>query len=430
MKALIRMKSSFTATLIFTVLVTFNGTSIALGQDYQSFKQELAQIKSNTKFRIGPLRIFPTFHLNDLGYDNNVYYQHKDEEVISDYTVTFSPELSTYAVYRSRIIFSLLINPEYVYYLEQKQESGFNLSFSPGIKFLAFKKLVLGGEYFWNSRNHRVTSEFDVRVRELSKGYSGSMYFDAGKRISLGFTGSMQDILYENIDFFDNNILFSRNLNREVRSAHFELYYNILKQKGDLFLNGGYTDYKFNNVQSSFRNSQSYQVYTGIHFPLLGMIRGKLSAGYKKLTPRSKEEQGFAGLVVNSNLRMKLNNFVFQINYQRDFQFSYWTNNIYFNEDIYGGRVNYYLNRFIRLDYSLNRGRSRYPKPLQVLGPGGEIEEIFRTDEYRIHTAGIVFKIKKEFGLGISINFWKRDSNHYWANRERSFIGMVLTTDF
>lgn len=430
MKALHCLINSFVAFTFFIVVIGFNGTSMVLGQDYQSFKLEMAQIKENTKFRVGPLRIFPAFHLNDFGYDNNVYYQHYDDEPIADFTVTLSPEFNTYAIYRRKIIFSLSIIPEFVYYLEQKQESGFNLSFRPGVKFLVLKKLVLGGEYFWNSSRHRATSEFDVRVREISKGYSGSLYFDEEKRISLGFTGSMQDILYKDVEFLNENIFFSRSLNRKEQSIHFELYYNIIDKKGDLFLRAGYTDYKFKSTQASFRNSQSYQVYTGIHFPLLGLIRGTLSAGYKKLIPRSIEERGFDGLVVNTDLRMKLSDLMFQINFRRDFQFSYWTNNIYYHEDIYGGGVRYYLKKFFRLDYSLNYGQSHYPKPIKFLGPGGEMEEIFRTDEYRIHTVGIVFKIKKEFGLGISLNFWKRDSNYNLADRERMFIGIFLTNDF
>ncbi len=430
MKALKALTNNFVASILFFVVIGFNGTSVAFGQDYQSFKLEVARIKKNTKFRIGPLRIFPAFHLNDLGYDNNVYYQHKDEELISDFTVTLSPEFNTYAVFRRKLIFSLSINPEFVYYMEQHRESGFNLSFRPGIKFLVLKKLVLGGEYFWNSYRYRATSEFDVRVREISKGYSGSLYFDEGKRLSLGFTGSMQDILYKDVDFLNQNIFFSRNLNREEQNVHFELYYKILNKKGDLFLRAGYTDYKFKSLQARFRNSLSYQVYTGIHLPLLGLIRGTLSVGYKTLTPRSKEEQGFDGLVVNSNLRMKWSKLVFQINYQRDFQFSYWTDNIYYHEDLYGGGIQYYLKNLFRLDYYLNYGQSRYPKPIQSLGSGRDMEEIFRRDEYRIHTAGIVFKVKKKFGVGISLNFWKRDSNQYWANRERMFIGIFLTNDF
>ena len=101
--------NNFVVSLFLTVMIGFNGTPMARGQDYQSFKLELAQIKKNTKFRIGPLRIFPAFHLYDLGYDNNVFYMHKDKVPISDFTVTLSPEFNTYAIYRKKIIFSLSI---------------------------------------------------------------------------------------------------------------------------------------------------------------------------------------------------------------------------------------------------------------------------------------------------------------------------------
>jgi hypothetical protein len=240
----------------------------------------------------------------------------------------------------------------------------------------------------------------------------------------------MEDIVYEDIDSLTTDILFSQSLNRQERSAFFDLSYDVFNQKGDVFLRSGYTDYRFENIQSAFRNSGAYQISAGINFPLLGLIRGKLSAGYKKLVPRTKEEEGFSGLVVDTNLKVNWSKLSLQVSYRRDFQFSYWTKNIFYHEDIFGGGIQCYPVKFFRLDYYLNFGKSRYPKPVQLITPDGDVTELLRMDQYRIHTAGIVFKLKKKLGLGVSFNFWKRTSNQYWANRDRTFVGMFLTNDF
>ena len=74
-------------------LVFISAAHPLYGQDYQSFRDELDYILENTKLRIGPFRIFPTFIFSDVGYDNNVYYQREEDNPISDYTATFSPQL-------------------------------------------------------------------------------------------------------------------------------------------------------------------------------------------------------------------------------------------------------------------------------------------------------------------------------------------------
>ncbi len=60
----------------------------------------------------------------------------------------------------------------------------------------------------------------------------------------------------------------------------------------------------------------------------------------------------------------------------------------------------------------------------------GRYEEIKRKDTYRIHTAGFVVRIIRNTGIGLMVNFWGRESNYYWENRNRRFIGGYVTYEF
>ena len=44
--------------------------------------------------------------------------------------------------------------------------------------------------------------------------------------------------------------------------------------------------------------------------------------------------------------------------------------------------------------------------------------------------AGIVFRIKENVGIGLTVSYWERDSNIGAFKRSRGFIGGYLTYDF
>jgi len=415
-----------TYILLFLALIL---TSSLHGQDYQSFRHELEYVLKNTKLRIGPFRIFPSFDFKDVGYDDNIYYQRDEESPVSDYTATFSPQLKLYFLFRNKLIFSISENPEYVYYHEQKRERRWNNTLSPEFKLLILSRFVISGGYLYRNRRWRATSEFDVRANELRESHKGSLFYETPRRTSFGISASLDKISYEDITLPGEEIYLSRDLSREEREGHLQFYYRVFSESL-FFISGGYTEYNFEHPQSQWRNSYSYQVFSGIRFPLLGRMRGALSLGYRKLLPREEGKKGFSGLVGNTSLALRIMRFDLRFQYIRDFRFSYWTNSVYYLEKRYGSGVSFYLARFLRLDYNFQYGENNYPEVTIIQLPNGHFEEIKRKDIYRIHTAGFVLRIIKRTGIGIMVNIWQRESNYYWANRNKMFVGGYITYEF
>ena len=106
------------------------------------------------------------------------------------------------------------------------------------------------------------------------------------------------------------------------------------------------------------------------------------------------------------------------------------TNSSYFIEDRYGAGISFYLTSFLRLDYNFSYGEANYPEIVPLQMPDGLYEEIKRKDIYRIQTAGFVLRIIRNTGIGITINFWERESNYFWVNRDKRFIGGYVTYEF
>jgi hypothetical protein len=118
--------------------------------------------------------------------------------------------------------------------------------------------------------------------------------------------------------------------------------------------------------------------------------------------------------------------FVIRAAYRRDVTFSLWYNNPYFLESLPSVGASFYLLKFVRLDYDFSFGRNTYAVA-QVVGVG---ESVKRLDDYRIHSAGIYFRVKKKTAIGFIMSWWSRLSNIAFEDDTRLFYGMNLIYDF
>lgn len=405
-------------------------SAISYSQSYQLFRYERENIIKNAKWKIGPFRIYPAIRFRNIGYDDNIYRKKEEDEPTSDYTATFSPKINIYLLFHNWMILSFSENPEYVYFVKEKRERSFNNIYMPGLKLLIFNRFVLSGNYQYRKARRRASSEFDVRADEKIEAYNSSFFYETGRGTSFGFSGTITKISYEDISLPGEEIYLSRLLNREERSGSFEFYYRIFSESF-FFVSGGYTEYYFENIESRWKNSYSYHVYSGIRFPILGRVRGILSLGYKKLMPHIARKNGFSGLVGNTSLDLRVRRFGFHLRYSRDSYFSFWTDSIFFLEDRYGAGISFYLFRFLRLDYDFTYGKSHYPEPILIRLPDESYAEIKGYNIMRIHTAGFVFRIIRNTGIGLRINYWERDSNvRGWGGRKSWFIGGYITQEF
>jgi hypothetical protein len=399
------------------------------GQTYKTFNDDVNYINTQTRWRLGPLRLYPMLQLSNIGYDSNVYYSPEGFASISDYTGTLSFRMDAYFLFRNWLIFSFSENPSYLYFVEQKGQRYFGNSYAFSLRILAFSRIALSGISQFTRQRTRGSTEIDARILEQIKQTSGSIFYETARNTSFGFTGVIRNLKYEDVTVPGTEDPLSVSQNREERSAQGELYYRVFSDSS-FFVNFGYVEYSFEYPQSQFRDSYSYQFNSGIRFPLLGKARGVLSLGFKKLIPRREELHGFSGLVGNTSVNYRFGRFSYTLEFSRDVPFSVFTNNIFYMENRYGIGISFYLNRFIRLDYNFNFGENKYPEAQIAVLPNGNYEEIKRKDIYDIHSGAIVFRIVKNTGIGIRADYWERRSDYPGVNVHRLFVGGFLTYEF
>ena len=395
-------------------------------QTYKTFQSESERIRENARWKLGSFRIFPSIQLRNIGYNNNIYQMSEDDNPIGDYTATISFPFSFYLPYRDLIIISLDISPGYDFYLNEANQSGINYRISPGVRFLLFNRFVLSGSYRKQKRRERPNIEFDTRIYVESMDYGASLFYETARGTALGFSGRVNRIAYEDIE---GEISYSSALNREERSGKFEFYYSVFKES-QFFLTAEYIEYNFDDLEYQWRNSYSYALRSGIRFPLLGTARGTLSFGYRWLINRSETYKLFSGPIGDTGLDFRLGRFNMRFQYARDFQFSYTSTYSYFLVNRFGFGISFYLTPVVRLDYDFSYGSGVYPEGQSNQQPEGELEEIERKDSYLSSSAGIAYRIVRNTGIGLTLTYWKRESDIEEFGRAGMFIGAYLTYDF
>ncbi len=418
-----------TGALFLSFVLVFSPCS-AWSQEYQTFRWERESIENRTRWQVGPFRLVPVIRFRDIGYDNNVYRQRGPDEPIADFTATLSPEIEISVLYKNWLILKLRENPEYVYFAKEARERSLNNRFSLGYKIHLFNRFVFGGDFFFNRTRVRATSEFDVRANQVLIRYEGSLFYETPRETSIGIKSSIQGYNYEDELIPGEPVYYSRTLNRTEVDIRGEFYYR-LRPDTFFFANVGYTNYEFKYPESKVKDSYSLESMAGVRFPIIGNLRGSLGMGFKQLTPRSGNQEHFFGLVGNATLEARIKRINLRANLSKDVEFSYWTNNIFFVEYRYGGGLSFYLSRFVRLDYDYSNGDNRYPEETEIRLPDETYEVIQRSDRYTSHQVGVIFRIIRNTGLGLTLSSWKRSSNDYrYGSRQSLFFGGYITYDF
>jgi len=417
------------ALLVLSVLGILLAPTAASGQTYRTFRAEQERIIARTRWKLGPLRVQPVLQLTNVGYDNNIYAQRRDTGPVSDVTASGGIEVSAYLLLRPWLIFSLVENPEYTFYFEQKTERSLNNLFAGNVRALLFNRFALTGSFETRKARRRATSEFDVRASELRTSAGGQLFYETERQTALGFAASVVRYRYEDVSVPGADLALAHTLNRTETSGSFQGYYLVFAGS-QIFLNAGITDYDFEFPDSFWRNSRSHQALVGLRFPDIGPVRGSIALGYKKMTPSEASKTPFSGLIGNATVFVRFGRFAPRAAFIRDCVFSFDVANVYFVESRWSAGLSYYLNTFIRLDYDYTTGRNRYPDPVPVSVPGEGTVPMLRRDNYQTHSFGFVVRIVRSTGVGLQANYWQRDSTIYPSDRSRWFFGGYLTFEF
>jgi hypothetical protein len=400
------------------LLIVCAGTSFA--ETWRG--QELERKWHDAAWKFGPFRIQPSLVISNAGVDSNVLYS--PNEPIKDFTITAGPAATIYLPIHRKFVLSAYGSPQYVWYSKTEQERTWNYYFN-GAAQLSLKNVFFSLEGTYSDARERWNTEIDIRPRRKEEGLGGSVLIKAAWKTSFSLGYRTVKYNYESVEYAGGFNIRER-LNRQESYANFSLFYQASTQRR-FFLDFEYGQYEFEFArQAAIGDSRSGAAYAGLEFSRLARrVRGRIRVGYKKFDVRAVDGPDYQGVVGDSQLSIRLAKpFVIRGSYVRDVRFSLWYDNPYYVESRPGAGVSLYLLRFLRLDYDYSVGRNRYP----VVGGGGP--DVKRLDDFKIHSAGIYFRIKKSVALGFIASWWARNSNLDAEDDKRAFFGLNLTYEF
>jgi hypothetical protein len=417
------IKPAFGRILLIAVLALLIASArISLADTWKG--RELEALWRKAPWHFGPLKIQPAIVLSNMGVDSNIYYS--PSEPIKDYTMTAGPAVTFYLPIYRKFILSGTASPQYVYYVKTARERTWNY-YLTGSAALSLRRVFLAFDWKYSDARERWNTEIDIRPRRKEDGLGGSFLVQTSYRTSLsvGFRQAKYD--YENLNFDLFNV--RDRLNRKEQYVDLSAYYQVTTRTKFL-LDFEYGMFKFDFADTAaFKDSRSRAAYGGLEFSPTGRIRGKARVGYKIFDIKNPEGTDYQGVVGDAQISVRLAKpLVVRASCTRDVNFSLWYNNAYYLGSTIGPGASLYVLRFVRLDYDYSLGRNRYPEAQPEGGGGGA--NVKRLDDFRIHSVGIYFRIKKNVALGVIGSRWVRISNLAYENDKRYFLGLNLTYDF
>lgn len=408
--------------VIAVLLLVFGLVVPVRGLDLTWRGRELERRWNEAALGLGPLRLQPSLVLANAGMDSNVYYS--TNEPIKDFTITAGPKVEAWLPIWRRLILFGSGSPQYVYYAKTAAERTWNYYYSGGAA-LSLRRLFVSLERRYADASQRWNSEVDLRPRREEKTWNGVFLLQTSRRTSLEFEMRRTEYAYENLDYETFNI--RENLNRTETAYNINAYYQK-NARTRLFLGAEQAEFDFMySAASSLKDSRSRAVYAGFEFSPLGRLRGRVKLGWKTLDVFNAEAKDYRGLVGDAQVSLRLARpLVVRAAYLRDFDFSVWYDSPYYVQSRPSAGLSIYVTRIIRFDYDYSLGRNDYPE-VQDNGSGTEIK---RRDDYRIHQAGVYFRVWKKMAIGAIVSRWLRDSNLNTEDDKRYFYGLNLTYDF
>ena len=378
--------------LVFFGLV-MSGRVFGWGNTWMGARIE--ELVTNARWRLGALRGYAAFRLDNAGYDSDVFFGAFPNPV-PDYQLGAGVSLRAFLPLNNRLVFDVLASPRYLYYRRTKDERVWNQSFR------AQGHLVLKNFYFNLCGGHadgrdRLSIELPIFAAHQQDDVTGAALCQLTKAASLGFQyrGVFHD--YENRTLGGYNIREA--LNRKEDLFNLDLYIQK-SSRTRFFIDAEYGSFVFTEAATSEKNSRSYGLYGGVDFippPASNVrsirIQGRLNLGFKSFDVLASHQKDYRGLVGSTSITLGLTRFIaLRGSFLRDIQYSAYADRSFYLMTLVGGGASYSLSRRVNLNYDLT-----YMSDDNLPGgrSGGDLPQQ-RFGRYRFHSSGINIQLGRK----------------------------------
>jgi len=424
MKRRLFVLSTVISLLAWIVLIP----SPILGQGNTWAGTSLAQMVEAARLRVGAFRVNASLTLTNAGYDTDVYYGYFDEAV-PDFTLSAAVPVQVLLPLGKKIVLDLFESPQYLFYLDTRNERAWNNVFRGQIHF-ALKRFYLQAGGGLSNISQRLSPELNVNIRQKEDSLNGTLLWQASREISLAYIYGAAKYDFGDAEFGGASL--AETLNRKENYFDFITYFQP-SSRVRIFVDGQFGTYTFLEAASSFKDTRSLGVFGGFEFiPRQGETRqvsglqGSIILGYKHfdiIAPQLADGSGLVG-VVNISAGL-LKRTMGRASFSQDFQFSVFSSATYYTLMIYGGGITHFLSKRASISYDLSFGRSTYPEAEMGGGviPGGDTR-------YTTHLLSLDIRLSPDLRVAFLCTLGKRILIEGGPASNRNFFGFNLIYGF
>ncbi len=375
--------------------------------------------------RWGPFRVRPGFAVPALGYDNNILASGTSQPSVGAFGVRLSPRIEGVVLFGHT---AFLTFRERVDYTAYEGQSDLNYLDHAGSYRLTvpFRRFGIYGDFAANRTKDPPLSEIDTRpVRsELRTGIGVLVQLGWRTEIEVGLVRS--DWTVTDPDFFSSSGETIGDLqNRVEAGTRFKLRYRVAGRTR-LTLDTTRREITFDNPSVN-RDSHETVVLPGVELDGPGRIGGSVRVGPAKLDANDPAAPDLSTYVGDAKLAFRLSSATtLRIEALRRAGYGIYSDNRYYQDGSYEGRVLHWLNRIFGLEGAAGRGQLSYPETTDATA---------RTDDYERFEAGVRFRLP-ESALGrlteysFFVRRWRRDSTLDILDDSRTVVGFGASVGF
>ena len=336
--------------LLSILLLAGSSTALAQAPAEEDFR-------SQATARVGPLWLKPSFRLDRLGVETNVF---GGPEPKRDFVVSGAPRLDAWLPFQRRAYVTTTLIAGADWYAEYVGERAFNPEIRSRI-VLPWRRITLaaGGAYLRTRR--RPDFEIDVRSNRFAKDLHGSVAVQVLSRLWFDLEGRQRNVGFAADAFLEGTYL-SETLNRKERSAIASLRWRHTALT-TFVLASEVRAARF--LRSPDRDSDNVVVTVGADFHPRALISGSGRIGVRHFEARGAAVADISSVVAEADLSYRIaGHTTVTFGAERDINYSFERASPYFVVDRYGlamtrrlGRQFDLTGRFTRAVYDYQTAR-------------------------------------------------------------------------
>jgi len=302
----------------------------------QSFRppDPLSRPWESTQTKLGPIYFSPTFEMNGVGVDNNVFNSETNPK--NDLTGTLGLRSLAGLHFGEALVLQVTQSNSYIYYRRYRSERSIDSGLGA---VLEYRTRLFRPWIRWESikTSQRTGVEIDTRAERKTPNFDFGVDLTSGFRLGVSTAARRSRLRYNDTEVAADGANLSEALDSRSDSYQAVLRYE-LTDLSDFIAGADYIRDRF--TKTPLRDNDSYYYYAGIRTKQGATFVGSATMGFRQQRHRDPSVPDFKGVTANVDVSVIPSEVLrIDVNALRDIGYSYQEQYPYFVQQATGGML-------------------------------------------------------------------------------------------